>query len=111
MSSYVVLPSEKVRELCTKKLEWCSVEYRKFIEIAIDVRVESSKNSWFRRIFRLPIITREQAEAGFDNDFLGTLHIASLIVQPEKSTASRLLVAAGAAEEVNVSVDDLETIS
>ncbi len=117
MSSYVVLPSEKVRELCTKKLAWIEERREEAVETWIrdTMATVTRRDGWFKP--RRPITRAEAIDIGEEPYFDGfdpnwtALNTRRRRFSNAKERCHMFLLAAAHAAEVSVSVDDLEAIS
>ncbi len=115
MSSYVVLPSEKVRELCTRKLAWIESRREEAVETWIrDTMATCTRwDGWFKP--RRPVTRAEAIDIGeepyFEDLSWSPLGECKYLYRDEARRCLVFLVAAAHAAEVSVTVDDLEAIS
>lgn len=59
--SYVTVSAAIVKARAQRELENIKNARAKMLKEAIDARIESSKNSWLRRLFRFSVLTPEEA--------------------------------------------------
>lgn len=113
--SYVILPASKVRELCKQTLSNIEASRANSRRKYLDSQIARSKNSFWRRLFREPIITDEQIivrDKGDTHNIWGSgLFWASYGHSEQERLAERLLKAADIGDPVYVSVADLVRIS
>lgn len=112
-SSYVIMLSDRVRELCLKSIEHLKSTRLSALDEEINYIVARSQLSWWRRLMSRPVVTREEALKilNADPDPLSELSFENRLYARSLELPNRLLVACDAVDEIYVSVDDLEMIS
>jgi len=114
MSTYVMIPSWRARELAESSLDRIFVGRKNVLEHYIKDRQEKINASWWRRLLRLKPLTYEQVYEReerlmplWDNQVCRIEYYWS----DQESLAKKVKRAAEVAEAVNISVDDLEVLS
>lgn len=65
---FVVLDVDKVISACERYIANCEKYTTEKREALISERIEQSEKSFFRKLFRLPVITREKAIKEYESD-------------------------------------------
>lgn len=113
--SHVVLTSARARELATAKYTWIMKQRENAQEQFLRDEVERINSGWFRRLFRMKPVTREDVLAAEEarsgcfpiSEYMwaGVRYSTSLEVCEQVLRASRY------SDQVTVSLEDLERLT
>jgi hypothetical protein len=109
--SYVVLPASQVANMCRATIGKAERARDKRLSEIADEEVRCSERSWWRRLFRLPIMTHQEA-LDLPNEGMFDVRLdVEVDFRLHTMAANKLLNAATTSEHVHVTVDDLSSIS
>lgn len=112
--STVTIPTSRAVELAQRKYEWILKQREKDEKHALDMLVTERNSWWFRRLFRMKPLSREQVLADEEAREwfpIGEIAWARVRYEETKNLCLRVMNAAAYSSEVTLSLEDLGRIT
>lgn len=113
--SYITVTSHQARQMGTQLLEWIKNQQRERIDQLVQFEITRQTNSRWRKFWKKPIPTKEEAYAYLKKYEIGTESDYEITriecgYGEEKNLANSLITAAELSPEVQVSFEDLASL-